>query len=87
MYFKKQGSNYSLIEPGNVVIQPSLSELKKNYVAIPINLAVRNRETSRLQATRVEITYPKGLRITPRGRPKIDPQNSTLNLRTRPPKP
>jgi hypothetical protein len=78
MYFKKQGSNYSLIEPGNVVIQPSLSELKKNYVAIPINLAVRNRETSRLQATRVEITYPKGLRITPRGRPKIDPQNSTL---------
>lgn len=86
MYFQKRGSDYSLIEPGNVVLEPSLSELKKNYVPIPINLAVRNREKGRLEATRVEITYPKGLRITPRGRPKIDPQNNTLiyehNLRS-----
>jgi hypothetical protein len=41
-------------------------------------LAVRNQEKSRLEATRVEISYPKGLRITPQGRPKIDPQNNTL---------
>jgi hypothetical protein len=77
-YFKKQGSNYDFIEPENVVLLPSQRELTRNYVAVPINLAVRNLEESRLEATRVEITYPKGLRVTPQGRPKIDPQNNTL---------
>lgn len=77
-YFKKQGSNYSFIEPENVVLQPSQGELTKGYATIPINLAVRNLEESRLEATRVEITYPKGLRITPQGRPKIDVQNNML---------
>jgi hypothetical protein len=78
MYFKKQGSNYNLIEPGNVVLQPSKEELEKSYVPVPVNLAVRNQEKGRLEATRVEISYPKGLRVTPQGRPKIDPQNNTL---------
>lgn len=44
----------------------------------PSNLAVRNQERTRLEATRVEITYPKGLRVVPKGRPKIDPKNNTL---------
>jgi hypothetical protein len=61
-----------------VVIQPSQGELSKGYAAIPINLAIRNLEEGRLEATRVEITYPKGLRITPKGRPKLDPRNSTV---------
>jgi hypothetical protein len=78
MYFRKQGSSYSLIEPENVVIQPLKKELEKGYVAVPINLAVRNEEKGRLEATRVEITYPKSLRVIPQGRPKIDPQNNTL---------
>src|SRR5215216_5038309 len=77
-YFKKQGSNYSFFEPKNVVLQPPLRELTRNYVAVPINLAVRNLEGSRLEATRVEITYPKDLRVIPQGRPKIPPQNNTL---------
>jgi hypothetical protein len=78
MYFEKEGSSYNLIEPENVVVRPSKKEVDKNYVAIPINLAVRNREKNRLEATRVEITYPKGLRVVAQGRPKIDPQNNTL---------
>jgi hypothetical protein len=78
MYFKKEDSSYNLIEPENVVVQASKKEVEKNYIAVPINLAVRNLGKDRLEATRVEITYPKGLRVIPQGRPKIDPQNSTL---------
>jgi hypothetical protein len=59
-------------------MQASKKEVEKNYIAVPINLAVRNLGKDRLEATRVEITYPKGLRVIPQGRPKIDPQNSTL---------
>jgi hypothetical protein len=77
-YFTRQGSNYSFIEPQHVVIRPSQTELTKGYATIPINLAVRNLEDGHLEATRVEITYPKGLHITPKGRPKLDPDNSTL---------
>jgi hypothetical protein len=78
MYFKKENANYSLVDPTNVVLWPTRTELDKNYLAVPINLAVRNQDKDRLEATRVEITYPKGLRVVPAGRPKIDPQNNTL---------
>jgi hypothetical protein len=78
MYFVKEGSNYILIEPANVTLKPTRREFEKNYLAVPINLAVHNQEKARLEATRVEITYPKDLRVIPEGRPKIDPANNTL---------
>jgi hypothetical protein len=86
MYFQKEGLNYRLIDPTNVVLEPSQRELEKGYFSVPINLAVHNQEKTSLEATRVEITYPKGLRVIPEGRPKIDPMKNTLiyehNLRS-----
>jgi hypothetical protein len=77
-YFEKKDGRYELIDPTQVVLRPKYEEVSKGYLSVPLNLAVRNKEAKPLEAVRVEISYPEGLKIVPAGNPKIDPQNRVL---------
>jgi hypothetical protein len=77
-YFEKKDARYQLIDPKQVVLHPKYEEVSKGYLSVPLNLAVRNKEARPLEAVRVEISYPEGLKILPAGSPKIDPHNRVL---------
>jgi len=78
VFFEKGKAGYKLIDPMNVVLNPSGDEVSKKQFAVPINLAVRNQESTRLEATRIEIYYPRNVRVKPAGKPRIDPGNRVL---------
>jgi hypothetical protein len=77
-YFEMKDGGYQLIDPTQVVLHPKYEEVSKGYLSVPLNLAVRNKEARPLEAVRVEISYPEGLKILPAGNPKIDPHNRVL---------
>ena len=78
VFFEKAEDEYRLVDPMKVVLNPSGREVERNQFAVPINLAVRNQESARLEATRIEIYYPKDVEVRPAGKPRIDPQNRVL---------
>jgi hypothetical protein len=78
VFFEKSNGEYRLIDPMNVVLDPTQDDIYNKRFAVPINLAVRNHEPARLEATRVEIYYPRDVKVRPAGKPKIDPRNRVL---------
>jgi hypothetical protein len=78
VFFERGKDGYKLVDPMNVVLNPTADEINRKQFAVPINLAVRNQESEQLEATRVEIYYPKDVKVKPTGKPRIDPDNRVL---------
>lgn len=77
-YFEREGGTLRLVDPSNIVLNVDPEDVEAQQMSIPLNLAVRNLETSDLRDARITFSYPAGLTVDPEGSPLIDPRGRTL---------
>uniref|UniRef100_UPI001C71F33C hypothetical protein n=1 Tax=Stieleria mannarensis TaxID=2755585 RepID=UPI001C71F33C len=77
-WYQYTESGLVLEEPDSLKIAVNDTDILNNEVRIPIQIALRRNDPWPLEVVRVELGYPKGMKVSPGGKARIDENESLI---------